>query len=92
MEKEFVDGMRAYKPHQNAPDFVKADIEIDIAELSRWLTGRDNKVRLSLKEARSGNYYLEVNTFKPKQENRGYDVPPNDGFPPPDDFDDDLPF
>ena len=99
-EVKFVDGLRAFKPHANAPDFVKAALEINISELLGWLNAQDGeKVRLDLKESKSGTYYCSVNDFTPDP-SRGSGVgdsrgsaPPQDFVPPPsDDFDDDIPF
>jgi len=89
---KFIDGLRAFKPHQNAPDFVKAQIQIDVAELTQWLsTQTEEKVRADLKESKSGTYYLAVNNFKPDSRNTGGSG--QDGGPPPAaDFDSDLPF
>ena len=100
-EMKFVDGLRAFKPHANAPSFVIAALEINTAELQTWLAQQGEKVRLDLKESRSGTYYCSVNEFVPKPQSQGYDpqksgeatVPKNDFGPPPSDgFDDDIPF
>lgn len=108
-EMKFVDGLRAFKPHANAPDFVKAALEINISELVTWLNAQEGeKVRLDLKESRSGTYYCSVNDFTPDP-NRGsggasagsspppdgdFGPPPSEDFgpPPSDDYDDDIPF
>ena len=37
-DKIFVNGLRIQKPRDNAPDFVKANISINRAELLSWLT------------------------------------------------------
>tara|TARA_R110000751_G_C13410282_1_gene438905 strand:+ start:37 stop:339 length:303 start_codon:yes stop_codon:yes gene_type:complete len=96
---KFVDGLRAFKPHVNAPDFVKAALEINIEELISWLKSQQGeKVRLDLKESKSGTYYCAVNTFTPKNQGEkpvGNNGPaPSRDFdnPPADDFDDDVPF
>ncbi len=90
------------------PDFVKAALEINIHELVGWLNAQEGeKVRLDLKESRSGTYYCSVNDFVPDP-GRGssgsdsggptppgdYGPPPSEDFgpPPSDDFDDDIPF
>lgn len=90
---KFVDGIRAYKPHQKAPDFVKADFQINAEELIKTLETGPEVVRWTLKESKSGTYYLSVNDFKPKQggDQGGGSAPPASG-PPSDDFDDDIPF
>ena len=37
-ENVFVDGLRTWKPHEKAPDFVKYEQEVtDIDELYRWM-------------------------------------------------------
>jgi hypothetical protein len=76
-EIEFPKGLMVKKPRDNAPDFVKASISIKVAELIEWLSGREGEwVNLDVKEAKSGNWYSSVNTFKPNQENKpGANVP-----------------
>lgn len=65
MEDKKVNGIWAYKPHENAPDFVKANFSIDSDKLQDWLRNYpDNQIRLNLKESRDGKFYLEVDTYK----------------------------
>lgn len=98
-EVKFVDGLRAFKPHANAPEFVKAALEINISELRDWLDAQQgDKVRLDLKESRSGTYYCSVNNFTPDP-GRGSGnsaprdaAPPDHSEPPPADDYDDIPF
>lgn len=93
-EIKFVDGLRAYKPHANAPDFVKAALEINISELQGWLNAQEGeKVRLDLKESKSGTYYCSVNDFTPDpsrgnggSDYRGSTATGNSGPPPSEDF------
>ena len=65
-EKQFPNGIRAFKPNEKAPDFVKADLTINKAELTTWLQSQPDTIRLSVKESQKGTYYVEVNTFEPK--------------------------
>ena len=100
-EMKFVDGLRAFKPHANAPSFVIAALEINTAELQAWLAQQGEKVRLDLKESRSGTYYCSVNEFKPdpsrgnggsQDQSKGSPSGGDFSNPPPDDYDDDIPF
>ena len=69
-ETQFVDGLRAYRPHERAPDFVKANLKVDRDELIEWLKGQPEIVRIDIKESRGGNYYAAVNDYKPKADDR----------------------
>ena len=42
-DKIFVNGLRIQKPRDNAPDFVKANISINRAELLSWLTAQPDE-------------------------------------------------
>ena len=66
-EKQFPNGIRAFKPNAKAPAFVKADLTINKAELTTWLQSQPDTIRLSVKESQKGTYYIEVNTFTPQQ-------------------------
>ena len=81
----FVEGIRAFKPHENAPDFVKASLVITPDLLSAWAGNNGQhmtdynghgQVRLQLKESREGKYYTSVDTYKPKQS-----TDPSEGVP-----------
>lgn len=64
-ETKFVDGLRAYAPRDNAPDFVKANLVINVAELQAWLAQRSGEVRIDIKESRNGKFYASENDYKP---------------------------
>ena len=70
-EIEFVPGMFAKAPHENAPDFVKAQISIKVADLGMWLREKhkagEEWVNLDVKAAKSGKWYASVSKFKPKE-------------------------
>lgn len=89
---EFVDGLIVKKPNEKAPDFVKAAISIKRSELISWLSTRtDDWINLDVKESKKGNWYAQVNDFKPSKQ----DVTAQQNQPPaagPTDFDDDVPF
>jgi len=36
-EKKFVDGLIVKKPHENAPDFVKARLSLKLDEFAGWV-------------------------------------------------------
>ena len=89
-DKVWVDGLRVYKPDEKAPDFVKANIVINKAEMLAWLaTQPDDKIKVQMKEARSGNYYTEVDTYQ-RKENPAEQL--SEQLPVDDNFDDDIPF
>lgn len=101
-EIKFVDGIRAYKPNQKAPDYVIANFTVNIEELREWVSKQTEDLRLDLMESKSLTYYLKVNDFTPDSSKRRPDEKPlgnngpapSRGFdnPPSDDFDDDVPF
>ena len=67
--KQFVDGLRAFKPSEKAPDFIKANIVIDVVMLTNWLNENANAegvVRLVIKESKGGKFYAEKDSFKPQ--------------------------
>lgn len=65
-EQKFVDGLRVYAPRDNAPDFVKANMVINVSELQAWLAQRSGEVRIDIKESRGGKYYASENDYKPE--------------------------
>ena len=66
---EFIDGLSAKAPRQNAPDFVKASLSIKREALIAWLQQRDDEwVNADVNEARSGKWYVAVDPWKPNSD------------------------
>ena len=81
---DFVDGLIAKKPGDNAPDFIKANVSIKRKELIDWLGSRDDDwVNVQIKESKGGKWYAQVDDWKP---------PVSEGRAKTEDFDDDIPF
>lgn len=69
---EFVEGLSAKAPRQNAPEFVKASLSIKREALISWLQQRDGEwVNADVKEAKSGKWYVAVDAWKPNSEKSG---------------------
>ena len=68
---EFVNGLIVKAPHENAPDFVKAQISIKVADLGVWLREKhkagEEWVNVDVKASKGGKWYAAVSTFKPKE-------------------------
>jgi len=67
MEKIFIDGLRLSKPSPKAPEWIKAKVSFKVDELIEFLKKHDKNgwVNADLKESKSGNFYMELDTFKP---------------------------
>jgi hypothetical protein len=82
----FAEGISAYKPHEKAPDFVKANITVDAKKFQEWLQTHpelrdaEGRVRLTVKEsAKEGNkWYLAVDTYRPEPKSEEAGVKPED--------------
>jgi hypothetical protein len=62
----FINGFFAKAPHENAPEFVKAKINIKREELLQWLSARsDEWISVDIKESRSGKWYASVDDWQP---------------------------
>jgi len=66
-EKIFADGF-IFKRNEKAPDFVVGNISIKLEEAISFMKQHEKAgwVNLSVKQARSGNYYIELDTFVAK--------------------------
>lgn len=62
-DKQFINGLLAYKPRDTAPDFIKANILVYRDDLIRWLETQGEKIKIDLKESRKGKWYAELNTY-----------------------------
>lgn len=70
-EKIFAEGF-IFKRSEKAPDFVVGNLSLRVDEAITFLKNNDKNgwVNLSIKKARSGNYYLELDTFEPSKQSQ----------------------
>ena|SRR5574337_608618 len=89
----FPNGIRVFPPNEGAPDFVKGALSIETNKFCAWLGQQpEPTVRLDIKLSRNGKWYLQLNTWKPKEDKK---VPSGAGNPAQEnvhDFSDDIPF
>ncbi len=72
-EKIFADGF-VFKRNENAPDFVVGRVSIKVDDAIAFIKEHQKNgwVNLGVKQARSGNYYMELDTFEAKNaDNKG---------------------
>jgi len=103
-EKIFADGF-LFKRNEKAPDFVVGRISIKVEEAIAFMHQHQKNgwVNLGVKTARSGNYYIDLDTFEAKEKESAvdkYESKKEKPSPPPatatvhqeEEEEDDLPF
>jgi len=95
-EKVFADGF-SFKRREDAPDFVIGRLSIKVDEAIAFLRQNEKNgwVNLDAKYGRSGNPYLELDTYEGKgNDSNAESKKPNDSSMPQvaEDDDEDLPF
>ena len=67
-EKVFADGMIA-KRREGSPDFVISELSFKVDEFKAFLDkhSKNGWVNTTIKQAKSGKFYGELNTFEPKK-------------------------
>ena len=67
-EKIFANGF-SFKRNNNAPDFIigKQSIKVDEAVAFLQAKQKNGWVNLEIKQAKGGNYYVELDTWEPKE-------------------------
>lgn len=83
-DKIFADGF-TFKRNENAPDFVVGRLSMKVEEAIAFMKqhAKSGWVNLNIKTARSGNHYVELDTYEPKgtssnptkKENSEEDIP-----------------
>jgi hypothetical protein len=65
-EKIFADGF-SFKRNEKAPDFVVGRMSMKCDEAVAFIRKHDKNgwVNLNIKTAKSGNYYVELDTYEP---------------------------
>lgn len=71
-EKIFADGF-IFKRNPKAPSFVIGRVSMKVEEAINFLKTHEKNgwVNVDIKEARSGNHYMELDTFEAKNDNSG---------------------
>lgn len=66
-EKVFADGF-IFKRNEKAPEFVIGRLSIKVEDAISFLKQHQKAgwTNLDIKKARSGNYYIELDTYEPK--------------------------
>ena len=70
-EKIFADGF-SFKRNENAPDFVVGRLSLKCDDAIAFIKEHEKRgwLNLNVKTARSGNYYIELDTYEPKTEGK----------------------
>ena len=68
-EKVFADGF-SFKRREEAPDFVVGRISVKVTDAVDFLKRNEKKgwVNLNINQAKSGSYYMELDTFEPDRD------------------------
>ena len=68
-EKVFADGF-IFKRNEKAPEFVVGRLSMKVDEAIEFIKSNQKNgwVNLGIKQARSGNYYVELDTFEAKND------------------------
>ena len=71
-EKVFADGF-IFKRNPKAPEFVVGRVSVKVDDAIAFLkqNERNGWVNMDIKQARSGNYYIELDTFVPQGSGQG---------------------
>lgn len=99
-EQIFAEGMKAFKPREKAPDFIKADIVINVVEFAEFMklhAKPDRTLRIQIKEGRNGNYYSALDEWtKPADDTHHRDhreeAPNETKYPTPEIDESSIPF
>lgn len=75
-EKVFANGLIFKRPREGAPEFIKGNISIKIADFKAFLEQHgagQEWLNLDLKSSKEGKLYVELNTWK-KEEKKEEDT------------------
>lgn len=75
-EKVFANGF-SFKRNEKAPDFVIGRMSVKVDDAIEFLNKHSENgwVNINVNKARSGSYYVELDTWKPT-EKQGRELPP----------------
>ena len=68
-DKTFANGIYFKMPHEKAPDFVVGKLSIEKQKAIEFLkTQADGWINCDIKRSKKGEYYIEVNDWKPNKD------------------------
>lgn len=79
----FIEGMRFFKPRENAPQSIKGNLVITLSELRDFIKKHDIKdqMRIDLRKSEAkGTYYFTLNTYNPMKKEEDKIDPENIPF------------
>lgn len=68
-EKIFIKGVITKKPHERAPDFVIANVAINVGDFLHFANEHSKRgwINFQIKESsKEGKFYAELDTYEPK--------------------------
>lgn len=92
-EKVFADGF-VFKIQENAPEFVVGRLSVKVEDAVAFLKdhSKNGWVNLNIKIGRSGNPYVELDTFEPKAKSDAPKSVEKEEVETQEEDDDDVPF
>ena len=88
----YVNGLYVYAPSERAPEWVKANVQIDRKQMIEWLNSQsDDKIRVTLSPQKDPTKW-KATIDKPRVVEGSYAGQPVAASGSNEDFDDDLPF
>lgn len=74
-EKIFADGF-SFKRNENAPEFVVGRLSMKVDDATKFIkeNQKNGWINLNVKKARTGNFYLELDTYYPDTKEGGSDA------------------
>lgn len=66
MEKNFVDGVSFKEPRENAPEWIRGQIAVNVARFLQWLAAQEHNgwINIDVKQSKGGKLYCERNTYE----------------------------
>ena len=92
-EKIFADGFR-FEQREGRPEFVVGRLSLKVDEAITFMKSYSKKgwINLNILNGRSGNPYVELDTYEPKQQENQTNPPSKPTPTPQKDEEDDVPF
>ena len=92
-EVEFIPGLSVKRPHENAPEFVKAKVSIKVSDMLAFLQSCGEEwINGDLKVSKQGKLYVSRDNWRPNQGQVDDARQAAQPSAPPADFSDEIPF
>jgi len=85
MSDKMIQGLYVNEPHENAPDFIKCCLSVQVERFAAWLAKQEPSdkgyIKIDIKQSREGKLYAALNDYTPNKQREEQPITSEDDIP-----------